>query len=79
MADRRDVLPLSLPPRGLNREQAARYIGVSPNTFDKLVAEGTMPRHKQLRGKRVWDRHALDLAFDAIESDEPAEAPNPWD
>ena len=79
MTDRREVLPLSLPPRGLNREQAARYVGVSPNTFDKLVVDGIMPRHKQLRGKRVWDRHALDLAFDAIDNDEPPQEPNPWD
>ena len=34
---RLDVLPLSLPPRGLSREQSAAYIGVSPSTFDKLV------------------------------------------
>jgi hypothetical protein len=32
------ALPVSLPPRGLSRAQAAEYVGVSPSTFDKLVA-----------------------------------------
>ena len=28
---RADILPLSLPPRGLSRTEAAAYIGVSPS------------------------------------------------
>jgi hypothetical protein len=31
-------------PAALNREQAAEYVGVSPNSFDKLVATGRMPK-----------------------------------
>ncbi|WP_316190546.1 hypothetical protein [Bradyrhizobium sp. SZCCHNS2096] len=72
---RADVLPISLPPRGLSREQAAAYIGVSPSTFDKLVTEGAMPSPKRLRGRLVWDRKRLDACFDAL--DDGGE--NPWD
>lgn len=58
-----NILPLSLPPRGLRREQAAEYIGVSVSLFDKLVAEGRMPPPKMIGARKVWDRVALDQAF----------------
>ena len=50
---RADVLPLSLPPRGLSRTEAAAYIGVSPTLFDKMVDDGRMPRPKQVSA-RSW-------------------------
>lgn len=53
-------------PRGLNRVEAARYIGVSPGTFDKLVADGLMPAPKRVRSRLVFDRQAIDLAFSAL-------------
>ena len=74
-ARRSSTLPLSLPPRGLSRVQAAEYIGVSPSTFDKMVAEGDMPPPKKIRGRVIWDRKQLDCAFDAF--DDGGE--NPWD
>lgn len=73
---RHDALPASLPPRGLCRIQAAQYVGVSPVTFDKMVDEGQMPGPKRIERRKVWDRHALDLAFAALPDDEQA---NPWD
>lgn len=85
LLDRRGtVLPASLPPRGLCRVQAAAYVGVSPSTFDLMVKAGDMPPAKRLRGRVVWDRHALDIAFDAIPNDGEAEGGgacpgNPWD
>ena len=45
---RHAALPPGLTPRGLSRAEAAAYVGVSP---------------KQLRGRLVWDRVALDRAF----------------
>lgn len=30
-------------PRGLNREQAAAYVGIGSTMFDELVGEGVMP------------------------------------
>jgi excisionase family DNA binding protein len=63
---RPSALPPSLPPRGLSREEAAAYVGVSPGTFDKMVAAGEMPAPKMIRARRVWDRVALDTAFAAL-------------
>jgi excisionase family DNA binding protein len=53
-------------PRGLSREEAADYIGVSPVTFDKMVADGRMPQPKVINSRIVWDRWELDAAFTAI-------------
>lgn len=72
---RSSALPPSLPPRGLSRLAAAEYIGVSPSTFDKLVAEGQMPGPKKLRSRLIWDRKRLDECFDALDDD----GNNPWD
>ncbi len=73
---RYDALLLSLPPRGLCREAAAAYVGVSPATFDKLVSDGRMPAPRRIDGRKVWDKLELDAAFDALPG---AEQANPWD
>ena len=52
--------------RGLSREQAAHYIGISPAKFDQLVADGQMPKPTKIGSRRVWDIRALDRAFDAL-------------
>ena len=72
---RHDILPASLPPRGLNRAQAAAYIGVSVGHLDKLVRDGLMPEPKALGSRVVWDRVELDQAFDTL--GDPVEY-NPW-
>lgn len=61
MTDRGDAH--AYPPRGLCREDAARYIGVSVSTFDRLVADSLMPKPTHMRGRVVWDRLKLDAAF----------------
>jgi predicted DNA-binding transcriptional regulator AlpA len=66
MAEKADILPLSLPPRGLNRVQSAAYVGVSPSKFDEMVTDGRMPQPKVIDGRVVWDRHELDAAFSAL-------------
>jgi hypothetical protein len=72
-----NVLPQSLAPRGLSREQAAAYVGVSPSLFDMLVRDGRMPGPKRINSRVVWDRLQLDAAFAALPGDDdPA---NPWD
>lgn len=60
------ALPKSLPPRGLSREIAATYIGVSPSKFDQMVADGRMPKPILIDGRRVWDRIKIDRSFDAL-------------
>jgi predicted DNA-binding transcriptional regulator AlpA len=66
-------------PRGLRREEAAIYIGVSPSKFDSMVTDGRMPKPKIIDGRRVWDRHQLDLAFEALPGGALELEHNPWD
>lgn len=68
----------SLPPRGLCREVAAAYIGVSGTKFDEMIRESVMPKPRVHRGRRLWDRSELDLAFSNLPHADEAVA-NPWD
>jgi len=73
-----DILPRSLPPRGLSRAQAAAYIGVSPTLFDAMVGDGRMPKPERINARAVWDRIKLDEAFSALsEADGNDEWPTP--
>ena len=71
--------PTISPPsrRGLKRDEAAGYIGVSATLFDQLVADGRMPGPKRVGSRSIWDVRALDLAFDLL-GEEQRDA-NPWD
>ena len=51
-------------PRLLSRDQAARYVGVSPTQFAKEVDEGRWPPPER-RGSRItWDRALIDMVQD---------------
>lgn len=63
-------------PRGLQREVAARYIGISPTKFDELVSAHRMPQPRRIDGRKVWDRHELDEAFEALPHEQED---NEWD
>ena len=65
-ASRRDVLPPSLPPRGLSRIEAAAYVGVSPTLFDRMVGEDQMPRPARYGRRLLWDRRQIDRSLDAL-------------
>ena len=65
-----------LPRRGLSRDEAAMYIGVSAGKFDELVANGRMPQPLRIGARKVWDLRALDLCFDALPRDDSVE--NSW-
>ncbi|MQW01379.1 hypothetical protein GHK46_29925 [Sinorhizobium medicae] len=58
--------PLSYPPRGLSREEAARYVGVGTTKFDMMVADKRMPKPRKIDGRTVWDRVELDIAFSEL-------------
>lgn len=68
-------LPDSLAPIGLNRVQAAAYVGVSPTKFDEMVSDGRMPRPKRVDGRTIWDRESVYEAFKALPDEVTA---NPW-
>lgn len=72
----------ALPPpvrRGLNREEAADYLSISPNTYDRLVADGLMPKPVQVYGRKVWDRFAIDRAFEALQGLPASPQAASWD
>ena len=71
----RSPLERSVEPRGLHREIAARYVGIGVTKFDEMVSDGRMPAPRRIDGRKVWDRHALDEAFDAL----PIDGENEWD
>ena len=52
--------------RGLDENEAAIYLSLSPSFFRKLVAEKRMPRPRIAGGRRIWDIDELDLAFKAL-------------
>ncbi len=61
--------PITLLPRGLSTEEAARYIGVGQTKFAEMVARGQMPRPKRVDGRVIYDRYALDIAFTELPDD----------
>lgn len=52
--------------RGLDENEAAIYLSLSPSFFRRLVAEKLMPRPRVAGGRRIWDVDELDLAFKAL-------------
>jgi len=67
---------LSYPPRGMSREKAAAYVGVSSSLFDEMVKDGRMPPPKRANSRVIWDRIQLDAAFEALP--DIAQERNPW-
>lgn len=64
-------------PRGLRREDAAAYLGISPSKFDGCLSRGLIPGPKMLDGVKVWDRVRLDQAFESL-PDEAQEQTDSW-
>lgn len=64
-------------PRGLRREAAAAYVGVSASKFDEWVGDGRMPKPKRVDGCVIWDRYQLDASFENLPDAPPVESD--WD
>jgi excisionase family DNA binding protein len=52
--------------RGLDENEAAVYLSLSPSFFRKLVTQKKMPRPRLVGERRIWDVEELDLAFKAL-------------
>lgn len=52
--------------RGLDENEAAVYLSLSPSYFRKLVEQRSMPRPRLIGLRRIWDVDELDLAFKAM-------------
>lgn len=66
MSERADAYP----PRGLSRDEAARYVGIGPTLFDELVAAGRMPRPVRVGKRAIWDRLKIDAAFADLDAED---------
>ncbi|MCC8956191.1 hypothetical protein H8B02_23000 [Bradyrhizobium sp. Pear77] len=67
-------------PRGLRREQAADYLGVSPSKFDQARKMGLIPTARHFLGVVLYDRQALDRMFEDLPFENaPAANDNEWD
>jgi predicted DNA-binding transcriptional regulator AlpA len=73
---RAPALPSNLPPRGLSREQAAEYVGIGTTLFDRMVADGRMPKPWHINGRVLWDRRQVDRKLDALDSGAVADDPD---
>ena len=72
---RTDRIPLGAWPRGLSAEQAAAYAGVSPNKFHAEVDKGLWPGPETRGGRKIWDRHQIDDAWDRRRKSEAEDDP----
>ncbi|MGX9145863.1 helix-turn-helix transcriptional regulator [Mesorhizobium sp. 128a] len=87
MAGRMRILPPTLIPFGVSREQAAALIGVGATLFDRLVHDGRMPEARVIDGRLVWDVSEIEQAFRALPHrsepvgplDGTGKGVNPWD
>ena len=59
--------------------EAAVYLGISPGKFDQLVDDGRMPAPRRIDRRKVWDRYEIDMAFDALPSENPLSQASTWD
>jgi predicted DNA-binding transcriptional regulator AlpA len=67
-----------VPRRGLSRDEAAMYVGISAAKFDELIRDGRMPSPVKIDRRKVWDIRALDLAFDELSTETGTQATS-WD
>ena len=61
-------MPFGAWPRGLSVLQAAAYAGVSPGKFQAEVKAGLWPKPETRGGRKIWDRRAIDEAWDSREA-----------
>ena len=57
---------LCYPPRGMDLERAAAYVGFGRTKFQDLVETGVMPQPVDIDGSPRWDRMDLDRAYDDL-------------
>nr|WP_295465297.1 helix-turn-helix domain-containing protein [Mesorhizobium sp.] len=63
-------LAANVPRIGLSRDELAAALGVSPNSVDKMVAEGMLPPARRWHTRRIWRVAEID----AFMSEWPIEA-----
>jgi hypothetical protein len=69
---------VGLPRRGLSREEAAMYLGISASTFDELRASRLIEPARLIKGRKLWDIRELDMAFDALPRENQQDEGTSW-
>jgi hypothetical protein len=72
------VARIAVPRRGLSREEAALYLGISATKFDEMRKDGRVRPPKLIDSRKVWDIGGLDEAFDALPDDGLDQAEGEW-
>ena len=72
-------MPQSRWPRGMQRQQAADYLGISASWLDQLVSKSLLPQPRQLNKRLIWDREELDRAFEELPHRGDDAPGNEWD
>jgi hypothetical protein len=67
-----------LPRRGLSREEAAIYLGISGSTFDELRSLGRIEPPRMIKGRKLWDIRELDVAFDELPRESQESKSSSW-
>ena len=70
---------LAYPPRAMRADRAAAYLSISRSTFLQWVEEGKMPQPIRVSGVVLWDRLAVDLAFEDLAGLEEDQGRNSFD
>ncbi|WP_162783750.1 helix-turn-helix transcriptional regulator [Devosia naphthalenivorans] len=58
---------------------AAEVVGVSPTTFDRMVADGMMPNPRRIYSRRIWLRTEVEAAMHALVADGEEPEDDEWD
>jgi predicted DNA-binding transcriptional regulator AlpA len=60
---------LAYPPRGMDAERAAAYVGLGRTKFLEMVEDGRMPKPVRFEDELPrWDRLELDAAFEDLKA-----------
>jgi predicted DNA-binding transcriptional regulator AlpA len=70
---------LAYPPRAMRVDRAAAYLSMSRSAFLDLVNAGTLPKPTRIGGLVLWDRLALDVAFEELAAEGEGDRPNSFD
>ena len=68
-----------VPRRGLSREEAAMYLGISAGTFDELRRLGRVDSPRVIGGRKLWDIRDLDIAFDSLPREDAPTMGQSWE
>lgn len=58
-----------VPRIGLNRTEVALALGISPNSVDEMVDDGTLPRPRRWRKRKIWLVSEIEAALTDLPQD----------